>query len=85
MVLPRFPWLTIVAGALIIVVAASLTSSVRGEQTKQREIPSSVQVQLDAYIARYIDQYEAENCEPEPETPAGGLNTGKQEDSALVT
>lgn len=66
MVLPRFPMLTIVAGALILVVAVSLTSSIQGEQAKQREIPSSVQVQLDAYIARYIDSYEAENCEPEP-------------------
>lgn len=45
-----------------IAILASMVSPSLATQTKQPVIPSSVQIQLDTYIKRYIDWYEAEYC-----------------------
>jgi len=58
-------WTGVLVGT-VLAMTVSFASLVQGDQTKPRVIPSSVELQLGAYVARYIDQYEAENCEPEP-------------------
>ena len=54
-----------------------LTFSVYGEERKAQEIPQSVQVQLDSYIKQYIDNYEKENCQPEPGSKCRGTEYKK--------
>lgn len=46
----------------IIVVALSMAVPSLATQTKPQAIPSSVEMQLDAHVKRYIDWYEAEYC-----------------------
>ncbi len=63
---------------MIATVAMPSASTGQANQAASRTIPASVEAQLDAHIKRYIDWYEAANCEQEPEIPAGGSSTGKQ-------
>ncbi|MEW6740603.1 MAG: hypothetical protein ACOYU2_05910 [Nitrospirota bacterium] len=66
--------LVIVAATIIVL---SLLSPVHGEDTVPQVIPSSVYIQLDAHIKRYINRYEKENCEPEPGSTCRGTEYKK--------
>ena len=57
---------------MIAMVAASSTSTAQEDQAAPSTIPSSIETQLDTHIRRYIDWYEATNCQPEPGSTCRG-------------
>ena len=62
---------------MIATVAMPSASTGQANQAASRTIPASVEAQLDAHIKRYIDWYEAANCEQEPGNTCRGIEYRK--------